>query len=128
MAKRQCGAKRPNSIQGNMKCAGRQFRAARPASPAIRSSSASHSVLCSRLLQQAPRRYLTLVQRVDPHPKPRARFIEPMECTRVTKLPQGKDWIYEIKQDGYRAIALVDRGTAMLHSMSGKDYSAEFKQ
>src|SRR3954452_17225378 len=56
------------------------------------------------------------------------RFIEPMECTRVPKLPEGKDWVYEIKQDGYRAIALIDRGSASLYSMSGKDYSSEFKQ
>jgi DNA ligase D-like protein (predicted ligase) len=51
-----------------------------------------------------------------------------MECTRVPKLPAGKDWVYEIKQDGYRAIALIDHGTASLYSMSGKDYSSEFKQ
>jgi len=51
-----------------------------------------------------------------------------MECTRVPKLPEGKDWVYEIKQDGYRAIALIDRGSASLYSMSGKDYSSEFTQ
>jgi hypothetical protein len=26
------------------------------------------------------------------HPKPRPRFIEPMECKRVSKLPEGESW------------------------------------
>jgi len=50
-----------------------------------------------------------------------------MECKRVPKLPEGDDWIYEIKQDGYRAIGLVDGNAALLYSMSGQDYSAEFR-
>jgi bifunctional non-homologous end joining protein LigD len=49
-----------------------------------------------------------------------------MECKRVSKLPEGGDWLYEIKQDGYRAIALVDGTTALLYSMSGLDYTREF--
>jgi DNA ligase D-like protein (predicted ligase) len=68
-----------------------------------------------------------MVQRVILHPKPRPRFIEPMECKRVPKLPEGGDWIYEIKQDGYRAIGLVDGNSAMLYSMSGQDYSSQFR-
>jgi bifunctional non-homologous end joining protein LigD len=68
-----------------------------------------------------------MIQRVNLHPKPRPRFIEPMECTRVPKLPEGDDWVYEIKQDGYRVIRLVDGNSAMLYSMSGQDYSSEFR-
>ena len=68
-----------------------------------------------------------MVQRVNLHPKPRPRFIEPMECTRVATLPEGEDWVYEIKQDGYRAIGLIDGNSAMLYSMSGQDYSSEFR-
>ena len=69
-----------------------------------------------------------MVQRVNIHPKPRPRFIEPMECTRVPKLPEGDDWAYEIKQDGYRVIGLVDGNSALLYSMSGQDYSSDFRQ
>lgn len=69
-----------------------------------------------------------MVQRVILNPKPQPRFIEPMECKRVPILPEGEDWFYEIKQDGYRAIGLVDGRSAMLYSMSGKDYSSEFPQ
>ncbi|MBV9623888.1 MAG: non-homologous end-joining DNA ligase [Acidobacteria bacterium] len=49
-----------------------------------------------------------------------------MECRRVSRLPEGRDWLYEIKQDGYRAVALVDGRTALLYSMSGLDYTREF--
>src|SRR5438477_47004 len=68
-----------------------------------------------------------MVQRGELKPKPRPRFIEPMECMRVPKLPEGSDWLYEIKQDGYRAIALVDGNSAMLYSISGMDYGSEFR-
>jgi len=49
-----------------------------------------------------------------------------MQCTRVERLPEGDDWLYEIKQDGYRAIAIVDGNSAMLYSMSGLNYSEQF--
>jgi hypothetical protein len=31
-----------------------------------------------------------------------ARFVEPMQCLAVAKLPEGPDWEYEIKFDGYQ--------------------------
>ena len=68
-----------------------------------------------------------MVQRGIRDPQPRPRFIEPMECKRVAKLPEGDDWVYEIKQDGYRAIGLVDGNSALLYSMSGQDYSSQFR-
>jgi ATP-dependent DNA ligase len=34
-------------------------------------------------------------------------FIEPMKTLPVEKLPEG-DWLYEIKHDGYRALAFKD--------------------
>jgi bifunctional non-homologous end joining protein LigD len=68
-----------------------------------------------------------MVQRVSLHPKLRPRFIEPMECRRVPTLPEGHDWLYEIKQDGYRAIGLIDGNSAMLYSISGQDYSSQFR-
>jgi bifunctional non-homologous end joining protein LigD len=67
-----------------------------------------------------------MVQRVLRNPKQHPRFISPMECQRVPKLPEGDDWLYEIKQDGYRVIAVVDGNTVLLYSMSGLDYSREF--
>jgi bifunctional non-homologous end joining protein LigD len=33
-----------------------------------------------------------------------ARFIEPMECVPVEKIPEGELWTYELKLDGYRLV------------------------
>jgi len=33
-------------------------------------------------------------------------FIEPMELLAVTRLPEGPEWSYEVKLDGYRAQAI----------------------
>jgi ATP-dependent DNA ligase len=35
-------------------------------------------------------------------PKQPAGFIETMDCLPVSRLPEGPEWIYEIKLDGYR--------------------------
>ena len=51
-----------------------------------------------------------------------------MECLRVAKLPEGDGWRYEIKQDGYRVIAVVDGNTVLLYSMKGLNYGREFPQ
>ena len=67
-----------------------------------------------------------MVLRVARNPKPRPRFIEPMECKRVRKLPEGDAWVYEPKQDGYRIVAVIDGSTAVLHSMSGLNYTAKY--
>jgi bifunctional non-homologous end joining protein LigD len=33
-------------------------------------------------------------------------FVEPMKAKLVGSMPSGGDWIYEIKFDGYQALAL----------------------
>jgi bifunctional non-homologous end joining protein LigD len=47
-----------------------------------------------------------------------AEFIEPMQCLPVAKLPEGQDWEYEIKFDGYRALGI--RGTGQARLMSAR--------
>jgi bifunctional non-homologous end joining protein LigD len=51
-------------------------------------------------------------------------FIEPMQALLVGKLPEG-DWLYEVKLDGYRALAFKDgkevrvkRARSALHDQS----------
>jgi bifunctional non-homologous end joining protein LigD len=38
-------------------------------------------------------------------PPAKPRFIEPMYALAIKNLPDGKDWVYEVKFDGYRCLA-----------------------
>lgn len=52
-------------------------------------------------------------------------FVPPMECKavrRVEDLPEGKDWQYEVKFDGYRCIAIKQRGAVELFSRRGNPF------
>ena len=54
------------------------------------------------------------------------QFIQPMKATAVTDLPEGDDWIYEVKWDGYRALALKDGNDVRLLSLKGKSLTPDF--
>ena len=55
------------------------------------------------------------------------RFVEPMQCRLVARLPEGDGWQYEIKFDGYRALALRDGDDdTRLLSRRGNDLAARF--
>ncbi len=54
------------------------------------------------------------------------KFLEPTGCLLVSKLPEGPEWTYEIKLDGYRAQALCDGRTTKPLSRNGKDLSVGF--
>jgi ATP-dependent DNA ligase len=46
-------------------------------------------------------------------PTRKASFVEPMECLAIGKLPEGSQWLWEIKLDGYRAVAVKSAGAVM---------------
>ena len=52
-----------------------------------------------------------------------AKFIEPMLLLRTDKLPVGEQWIYELKLDGYRAIAFRAGRELHLRSRNDNDFS-----
>jgi DNA ligase D-like protein (predicted ligase) len=53
-------------------------------------------------------------------------FIESMECLSVAQIPEGKEWTYEIKFDGYRLEAVKGRSAVTLYSRQGKDLTRQF--
>ena len=55
-----------------------------------------------------------------------ARFIAPMECLPVGKIPEGALWTYELKLDGYRLVAVRTGGKVTLYSRRGTDLSNRF--
>lgn len=58
-------------------------------------------------------------------PKRKAEFIEPMECAPVTNLLDAPGWFYEIKLDGYRAIA-VKSARVNLFSRRHKSFNNQY--
>src|SRR5215831_2596900 len=56
----------------------------------------------------------------------RARFIEPMLLLRTDRLPDGAQWMYELKLDGYRAIAVKSGGKIHLRSRNDKDFATKY--
>jgi bifunctional non-homologous end joining protein LigD len=59
-------------------------------------------------------------------PADHPHFIEPMRAQLVSQLPKGKEWLYEIKFDGVRALALKKAIHPNLTSRSGKDLGAKY--
>ena len=59
-------------------------------------------------------------------PKETARFVEPMQCLPVAKLPEGSSWEYEVKFDGYRALGIKSRGRVMLMSRNQNNLAPRF--
>ncbi|MEO8205240.1 MAG: non-homologous end-joining DNA ligase [Chthoniobacterales bacterium] len=58
---------------------------------------------------------------------PLPQFVEPMQAKLVDKVPAG-DWIYEIKFDGFRALALRGENEIRLMSRNEKDFGAKFPE
>jgi bifunctional non-homologous end joining protein LigD len=55
-------------------------------------------------------------------------FVEPMKAKLVGSMPSGGDWIYEIKFDEYRALALRGGSEIRILSRNQKDLGGKFKE
>ena len=58
--------------------------------------------------------------------KIKAKFVEPMLLLRTEKLPEGDKWAYEVKLDGYRALAIKAAGSGDLRSRNDNDFSLRY--
>ena len=58
----------------------------------------------------------------------KAAFISPMLLLRTERLREGPEWRYELKHDGYRAIAFKSRGKLYLRSRNDKDFSDRYPE
>lgn len=65
-------------------------------------------------------------QDVSNLPPAKLRFIEPMYALPVQKLPEGKEWLYEVKFDGYRCLAARSSNGVTLWSRRGNLFTAQF--
>jgi len=53
-------------------------------------------------------------------------FIEPMMARAVPALPEGPQWLYELKLDGYRALVLKDGARVEIRSRRGTNLTASY--
>src|SRR4051812_5919558 len=56
----------------------------------------------------------------------KARFVEPMLLLRKDKLPESPEWLYELKLDGYRALAIKSGGKLALRSRNDNDFATRY--
>jgi DNA ligase D-like protein (predicted ligase) len=56
-----------------------------------------------------------------------ARFIPPMLLLQKEKLPEGPDWLYELKLDGYRAVAIKRDAKVYLRSRNDNEFSSRYR-
>ena len=50
-------------------------------------------------------------------------FVAPQLATLVAEPPEGAEWVYELKLDGYRIEARIQRGAARLFSRGGNEWT-----
>jgi len=73
--------------------------------------------------------WLILRKRDDaaPAPRPSGQTYKPMLATLAEDVPRGAGWTFEVKWDGYRAIATESGGDTTLTSRNGNDLTARFQ-
>jgi bifunctional non-homologous end joining protein LigD len=59
-------------------------------------------------------------------PSVNVRFIEPMYALAVQKLPQGQEWLHEVKFDGYRCLAGRESSGVTLWSRRENLFTKQF--
>jgi bifunctional non-homologous end joining protein LigD len=69
-----------------------------------------------------------LIKRRDGDGAPAAREYSPMLATPADRVPTGPGWRFEVKFDGYRALAYLRGGECRLVSRNGNDLTQRFAE
>jgi bifunctional non-homologous end joining protein LigD len=56
----------------------------------------------------------------------KASFIPPMLLLKTDRLPEGRQWLYQLKLDGYRSIAFRSNGRLHLRSRNDNDFANRY--
>lgn len=65
--------------------------------------------------------------RLDALPPMEAAFVEPMMCEPVAQVPDGPEWLFEVKMDGFRILAVKPvGGEVTLLSRKGNSLNRKF--
>src|ERR1700675_1108490 len=78
-------------------------------------------------VQSPPERLVSITDSGLFAPAPVPGFLEPMKAKLVNSILPG-DWIYEVKFDGYRALALRGGAETRLLSRNQKDLGKKFPE
>jgi ATP-dependent DNA ligase len=62
----------------------------------------------------------------EAHPDPLPEWIRPQLTELVEEAPEGRDWLQEIKFDGYRMHARLDGGDVRLLTRTGLDWTYKY--
>src|SRR5437764_4817014 len=73
-----------------------------------------------------PKNWLLIKKREDGMQARPSREYTPMLATLEETVPRGDGWLFEVKCDGYRALARVSQGEAKLASRKGSDLTQRF--
>ena len=63
---------------------------------------------------------------MTPKPRKPPTFVTPMPALAVKELPEGDEWLYELKWDGYRALLIKDGDDVQIRSRNDKDLTAMY--
>ena len=69
-----------------------------------------------------------ITQKATPRTAKPLPFIEPMKARLVEQAPEDEGWIYEVKFDGYRALAVMQSGKARLISRTENEMTDKFPE
>jgi bifunctional non-homologous end joining protein LigD len=59
---------------------------------------------------------------------PMPKEIEPMLATISNRVPEGENWVYEIKWDGFRGICFLSGGKLRVVSRNARDFNRNFPE